>query len=258
MRAFLLAELVLLTQPLLQGQPRTAVEFEIASVKHHPLPPGTFAFGPGRGTDIRISGNRVSLSVKTLAHLIVIAYNVHDFQVTGVPGWALERNQLYDIEAKVEGDGTPAVDQVRGLLQRLLADRFQLKVHRETKELPVYELVVGKNGPKVKESTGPRSVVPVRATADGMSEYSFVDTTMENLAGFLGLSVDRPVVEKTGLSGRYDFTLAFARGGHEVMNGSTDDRSIFGAVEQLGLKLAPAKEATEVIVVDEAERPAAN
>src|SRR5580693_645652 len=109
--------------------------FEVASVKPHEFARGQFAFRTASlESDVRISGNRVTTQ-GLLAGLIMTAYKLRTFQVSGAPEWLNEtgRYQLYDIEARVAGDGVPTMDEVRKMLQTLLAERFQLKFHRETK-----------------------------------------------------------------------------------------------------------------------------
>jgi uncharacterized protein (TIGR03435 family) len=159
MRQVVLSSLLLLTPPAILGQPVAAPAFEVASVKLHPLPQGAFGFGPGNA--IRIAGNRITLDRNTLTGLVMTAYNVKDFQISGMPEWTRNREQLYDITAKTEGEAATTVDLVRPMLQTLLADRFQLKLHRETKELPVYNLMIDKKGMKFKESAGARPSKPV-------------------------------------------------------------------------------------------------
>lgn len=240
------------------GQSAAAPSFEVASVKPHIFPPGTFGFSSGaggEGASIRISGNRVTIAASTFTSLAMAAYKVKDFQIAGVPG-TLGRDQFYDIAAKVEGDGTPTLEQVRPMLQTLLADRFQLRLHRETKELLVYDLVVGKNGPKLKESTGPRPPRPVAYNGPAI-RFDLLDRSIADLIAFVAPNVDRPVLDKTGLTGRYDFSLEYTRGNPEVAS-PDNDRSIFAAVQDLGLKLAPAKEPAEVLVIEHAEKPSAN
>jgi uncharacterized protein (TIGR03435 family) len=228
----------------------------VASVKVHPFPPGAFGFGAGGGGDFRISGNRVTLGQATLTFLVMTAYHVKDFQISAMPAWAGDRDQRYDITAKTEGEGTPTVEQVRPMLQTLLAERFQLKFHRETRVLPMYDLVIGKRGPKLQESTGPR---PAQLPSHNgpVIRYVLLDRSMADLVAFVAIGLDRPVLDKTGLAGRYDFVLEYTRGN---LDGAAPDvdRSIFAAVQDLGLKLAPAKEPTEVLVIDHAERPSAN
>jgi uncharacterized protein (TIGR03435 family) len=188
------------------------------------------------------------------------AYNVKDFQISGVPEWALGRDQFYDITAKVEGESAPALEQVRPMLQTLLADRFQLKLHRETRELPVYDLVDDKKGPKLKESIGPRSPHPVTFSGT-LTRFNLLDKSLADLVDSIAGFVDRPVLDKTGLTGRYDFTLEFTHSNPDLVarDSPEADRSIFTAIqEQLGLKLTPAKAPTEILVIDHAERPSEN
>jgi uncharacterized protein (TIGR03435 family) len=247
----------------LAHQDRSApAAFEVASVKSNPLPVGSFGFGPGGGggESVKISGNRVTCVQNSLARLIMAAYNVKDFQVSGIPDWARRGESYYDITAKTEGEGTPTWEQVRPMLQALLADRFQLKSHREQKELAAYDLVVGKNAAKLKPSTGPRPPVPPKYNGPGpLIEFNLLDRPMTDLILFVSTYLDRPVFDKTGITGRYDFTLEFVRNPSAAPDSLDADRSIFKALQdQLGLKIVPAREPTEIIVIDHVERPAAN
>jgi len=242
-------------------------KFEVASVKPHDFPRGVFGFRNNGNSPIRISGTRVTLSIVSLQTLVREAYDVGDFQVTGAPGWKGNNgaDQFYDIEARVPGDTTPTVQQVRQMLQTLLAARFQLTLHRETKEMPVYDLVVAKSGSKLKPST-PDGVPPVNGfTQSGpLLDIWHVAFTNKSIAGFivtLEINIDRPVIDKTGLTGAYDFTLEFEHNNPDVtpVNSPDANRSIYSAVqEQLGLQLVPAKEPVEIIVIDHAERPSEN
>jgi uncharacterized protein (TIGR03435 family) len=258
MKRIALSSLLLLMPVLVLGQPSGAPSFEVASVTLHTFPPGAFGFGPGpggEGANINISGNRVTIGQSTFTRLLMAAYNVKDFQITGVPA-TLGPDQFYDIAAKVEGENSPALGRVRLMLQSLLAERFQLRIHRETKVLPVYDLIVGKNGPKLKESTGPRPPQPVGYNGPVM-RFNLLDRSVADLVAFVAPNVDRPVLDKTDLTGRYDFSLEYSRSNPD---GAANDpeRSIFAAIQDLGLKLAPAKEQAEVLVVDHAERSSAN
>jgi len=250
---------ILLSTPFVaSGQPAAGPTFEVASVKLHTFLPGSFGFGPGAGgsaANIRISSNRIDIALSTFTRLVMAAYSVKDFQIVGVPA-TLGDQLFYDITAKVEGEGTSTLEQVRPMLQNLLADRFQLQFHRETKELSVYDLVVDKNGPKLVESTGPRPPRPVVYNGPDI-RFNLLDRPIADLVSFVAPNVDRPVVDKTGLTGRYDFSLEYARSNREAAQ-EDSDRSVFAAVRALGLKLAPAKEPAEVIVIDHAEKPSAN
>jgi uncharacterized protein (TIGR03435 family) len=147
------------------------------------------------------------------------------------------------------------------MLQTLLIERFKLKFHREMREIPVYALVVGKRGPKFKES----GANPLRVGHHGVKgrnqTMTFSHGTMEFLAASIwnGFSVDRPVLDKTGLSGAYDIELEATPEFRLRGEPQPRDISIFTAVqEQLGLKLEPQKGEFEVLVVDYIEKPSEN
>jgi len=219
--------------------------FEAASVKPTDLsfPHDSIGFEPGgrfKGGDLTLKG------------LIRIAYNVHAFQISGGPKWM--DSERYDVETRAQGN--PPISEVRLMLQALLADRFKLTLHRETKESPVYWLVIGKNGPKMPASTkegGPFQIKKGSVTAD---------TSMESLASLFTNWLDRVVLDKTDLRGKYQVRLEWipeeARP-NEPEIASQPGASIFSAVqEQLGLKLEPRKGPVEMIVVDSAEKPVEN
>lgn len=184
--------------------------------------------------------------------MIYTAYHVRPDQVVGLPAWAA--SEYYDLEATAGHAIT--VDQMRALLQTLLAQRFQLQVHRETREIPMYSLALGKNGPKFQESTVdemPRGSV----MGDSVGMHMVVARgTMAQLASRLSTNgAGRPVMDKTGLTGLYSFKLDWAND----MTASGELPPLAVALqEQLGLKLEAAKGPAEFIVVDHVERPSAN
>jgi uncharacterized protein (TIGR03435 family) len=156
----------------------------------------------------------------TLKHLVTLAYRVHDFQVTGGPGWI--DSEQYNIDAKAEG--APSFNQAYATpqyrrLQTLLRDRFNLTIHRETKEFPVYELTVAKGGPKlqqpkcVQHEPGDFTIAPGKdcgliggSMASGRLQA--VGTTMTFLANYLSNPRSRMVVDKTGITGESDFQVS--------------------------------------------------
>src|ERR1700736_4824299 len=187
-------------------------QFEVASIK--PADPN------GRGMRGQMApGGRLTANGVTVKFLIQQAYNIKEFQITGGPSWI--GSERYDISTKAEGEGQITPEQLRTMMQGLLADRFKLTFHRETKEMPVYALVVGKNGPKMHESErapdGDRegrgraqiSLSRGQITAKGMS--------MTMLANQLSNRLGRNVLDKTGLTGNYDFTLEFTPEGMSGM-----------------------------------------
>jgi uncharacterized protein (TIGR03435 family) len=212
-------------------------QFEVASIR--PASEGMFRV-PGGPSLFSISGNRVVEKSVTLGDLIADAYDVKPYQISGQLG-----ADAYDIIATTGGAGAASPAQVRLMLQALLADRFRLKLHREMKALPVYELTVGKNGAKIVE-------VP----ADQRPNVSMGLFTALSIARFLD---DRPLVDKTGLTGEhYKFNWDETELVEELPQGKPVP-SIFRAVQdQLGLKLEAVKAPVEVLVIDHAEKPDPN
>jgi len=225
---------------------RSQAAFEVASVK--PLPGNVFRAG------ILISGNRVTAS-GPLNHLIQLAYNLKDYQVVGGPDWATSGNLLYEVMAKVEGEAPPARQEVREMLQNLLAERFRLSIHRATKELPVYSLVIGQDGPKLKKSA-PDAKMDSTFMSGPASRITATET-VPSLANQLELATGLPVLDKTGLSGPYEIKLEWSSDDGPV--GITSDPSLFAALQkQLGLKLQASRELLPVLVIDHVEKPSEN
>jgi len=226
--------------PLASAQTRP--EFEVASIK-----PNKSEGGP---SSVRATQNEVILENTSLRKCIATAYGVgedRDYALTA-PDWM--RFQKFDIIAKF-APGTPR-PQLQVMLQNMLEDRFHVKLHRETKQISVYALVVGANGSKLHESaTGASGQV-------SMSNSSIVGkaSPMQSLADHLSnaaLQLDRPVIDQTGLKGNYDFKLEWTP--DRVLNPDAVAPSLFTAVqEQLGLKLEPRKAPVEIIVVDSADK----
>jgi len=179
------------------------------------------------------------------------AYKVRRSQISG-PDWI--ETERFDITAKIPaGAGR---DQVPLMLQALLADRFKLTLHRETKDLPIYALVIAKNGPKFKTS---ESETGISSNSNRKHSHVTAKVSMHGFAEFLSEEAGRPVVDQTGLSGSYDLTLDWASPdlapGDAPANDTTADPSLFTALqEQLGLKLDPTKGPVEMLVIDRAER----
>ncbi len=270
---------------LMHAQPATesSPKFEVASVK--PIGPGDGGFKgvEGRGGGSRgLEHRRLTLRMNLYA-LIVNAYSLRgcppfgEFAgckvLSGGPDWL--RKDQFEVVAKAPDDtpdytGTQFVNlhapQIQMMLQSLLADRFALKVHRETKELPIYALTIGKKGVKFKKSDGskePRIMfrgVEQQANSPKMIRLIGENGSMQELVDLYAKFMDRPVVDQTGLKDRYDFTMDY--------EANTDTPDSFTALvgpglfkaleEQLGLKWEATKAAVEILVIDHAERPSAN
>jgi uncharacterized protein (TIGR03435 family) len=233
--------------------------FDVASVKLNTSFTGGFSMGTKNG---RLTATNVS--VRTL---ILKGFHAKDFQVTGGPGWL--ETERYDVIAKTENTSI-SDDDLWLLLQPLLEDRFRLRFHRETKQLPVYSLTVAKGGPKLKPHVGDDEPSMSGRLGSGKSSLAWTKTSMAKLADTLGEHTDRIVVDNTGLKGFYDFKLDWAQeDSHEPagisMLSSLQEGlgltgpSIFTAVEeQLGLRLEPAKGPVQIIVIDGAEKASGN
>jgi uncharacterized protein (TIGR03435 family) len=225
--------------------------FEVASIRLHQ--------GPVSMIGTTISGTRVTMTAYTVSNLITAAYGLEDYQVAGATGWI--GSDRYDIAARPAGETTPSRDQAHQMLQPLLAERFQLKFHRETKEMPVYALVKGKSGPKLKENTAANPPMLRMSSKGRDTQMTFTGSPIEQLVRQLSHvpGVDRPVLDQTGLTGKYDFQLNLtAEQGGDPATGASGE-SIFTAIEeQLGLKLELRKAPIGMVVIDHVERPSEN
>jgi bla regulator protein blaR1 len=245
--------------------------FEVASIK--PANPDTqggfIQFMPGGG--LKMSGI-------PLRGMITLAYDVRDFQVSGGPGWV--GTERFDVMARPEraaADGLDDLakmtdqqrrtvrDQIAERLRALLADRFRLLVHKETKDQPIYALVASKNGAKLQDTKAPgarQGMNMGRGRAQGFG--ASVEMLVQDLSSVMG----RPVIDKTGLTGKYDFVLEWTPDVGAIAGGPEADKAraaalsgptIFTALqEQLGLRLEAQKGPVENIVIDRAEKPSEN
>jgi uncharacterized protein (TIGR03435 family) len=182
--------------------------------------------------------------------LIRAAFKLQAYQIADGPNWAA--NEAYDISAQAEAGTALTFDQLRPLLQRLLADRFQLKFHRESKDGVGYALMPAKSGPKLQESVAPEYSTHVTSGSDVQIVIS--RATMAQLCSRLTVFAGRPVIDKTGLAGVFDLKLNFA-----PEDATSEFPSLFTALqEQLGLRLESIKAPLEMLVIDRVERPSAN
>lgn len=233
--------------------------FEVATIK--PSNPDR----PGKA--FLVQGRQFSTLNTSLSDLITFAYGLHARQLIGLPDWA--EKDKYDITAKPDGVGQPSLNQWKTMFQKLLVERFQLTFHKDKRELSVYALTVGKSGPKLTKSQGDPNGLP-GLFFRGLGVLPAQNATMGDFAGVMQSAVlDKPVVDQTGITGRYDFMLNW-----------TPDESQFGGLgarvpppadnaaappdlytaiqEQLGLKLAAAKAPVDVLVIDHVEKPSGN
>jgi uncharacterized protein (TIGR03435 family) len=261
----LIAELQPATEMQSDAKP---IAFAVATIRT-PNPGGQRSSLTRRGFTFRPDGFEAYGS--RLDVLIEYAYQLqfNQYRILGAPDWAV--SQLFDIQAKVDETDVPEMSKLvndsskegderrRRMLQEFLAERFKLKVHRETREGTIYALVVAKDGPKLKPSTSddpPKMVF-------GQGHLAVERTVIGAMAPFFAQELGSEVVDKTGLKGKYDFTLDWASdrgltapGADTGTPSESSGPSIFTAVqEQLGLKLEAQKGPVEYLVVDHVEKP---
>jgi uncharacterized protein (TIGR03435 family) len=271
------------------AQPSASPSFEVASIRQRLLPPGVFLQRPWspaiqcpEGLRCGISGNRFDDEAASLRDLIVDAYAVQTFRILGLPAWGSPGGNLYDVHAKVAGDSVATLDQVRPMLQTLLADRFHLRIHHEVRELPVYALVPGKhksrlvprpeNGCTPRRKHAPANTASAPWTDDPEAFRQFWAKEDE----FLTVFADRPVIDKSGLNGLAYCTIdgrdpldaietaVYGPGGTGRIGPGRPDlatihASISPAIEEAwGMKLEPQKAPVDVLVIDSVERPSGN
>jgi uncharacterized protein (TIGR03435 family) len=204
----------------------------------------------------------------SLAQLITFAYVLHRSQISGLPGWA--ETERYEIVAKLPSGGDPSDVQLRAMLQNLIQSRFGLSFHTDKRELSVYAIGVGKQGPagiKMVKNTNSGA----RMGAQGLGRTRFQGVTMADLASTLQMRVlDRPVVDQSGLTDRYDFTLDWRPDEFQFPNAPAPQRAAAIAAadalpdlytafqEQLGMKLTATKAVADVLVIEKVSRPSEN
>ena len=243
--------------------------FELASIRPQP-------WTNEGGVFVYVRGNTLYGEHADLYSLVDFAYGLRpdDLQLSGGPAWAKrgvlsnvsgEDSMLYQVIAKAPEGPTPSIAQFREMLQTLLADRFQLRVHHAMKDLPVFRLVIAKDGAKLTESAaGAKDSLAMNDFGGKAFRIAAVHVPLSSLVEELAYATGRPVVDQTGLAGLYDFEIAWSpKFANEDVgaNSNVDSQmpSVFTAVEQrLGLKLEPGTAPYDTVVIDHAERPTAN
>ena len=222
---------------------------------------GQGAFG------VFVRGDTLDTEHASLNDLVIFAYNLRDVQLSGGPAWAKRdvpvSSELFQVIAKAAGDPPPPMDAFRQMLQSLLAERFKLQVHHARKNLPVYNLMIDKGGPKLKPSASDAKryftvagvgSLGVRIVATHMTVQELIDLQLSAYA-------TRPIFDKTGLDTPCDFTLQFVGENlrPEQEPSLADGPPLTSAVrEQLGLRLESSTTPFDTVVIDRAERPTEN
>lgn len=240
--------------------PAQTQTFETSTVRLSPASARRYSFG-------YVGTREFAAKNHTLRECVAFTYDINPALVLGGPAWL--DSARYDITGLVPGDTRPPANELLFMFQSLLEDRFKLAVHRAQKEEPVYRLVLGDSDLKLKEDTSNTEQGALFFNPEQSDPRALVlparNASMAGFASLLQRSVlNQPVVDRTGLSGRYDFDLEWKIDGTKVdwplkpNEKPSDKPDIFTAVQQLGLKLEPANESIDVIVIDHVERLDAN
>jgi uncharacterized protein (TIGR03435 family) len=254
----MIVTLISLVPAVLGGQTLPGLpQFEVASIK--PADPAILQ------KSVNLRGGELKATSYSLKNLIQLGWDVRSFQVLGGPDWV--DSDKYNVDAKppapleiFRGEGQR---QFRLMVQALLADRFKLTLHPETKEMRVYFLVVGRNGFFGRPGSGLKrtadAVGPGTSMRDGKGRLTATQIDMRMLAHDLGGELGVAVIDKTNLDGAFDITLEWNPDEDASAPASGSSPSIFTAIqEQLGLKLDVGKGPVEILRVDRAERPSEN
>jgi uncharacterized protein (TIGR03435 family) len=240
-------------------------DWDVATVKPHSSDDPSMSW--------RMTQDGLSLINLPLEQMLCSAWDLKPYQIEGLTGWM--KSSTFDLTAKVSGDNVAAYNKLntaqrRQMLQNLLSERFHLKVHTETRTLPLYDLVVDKSGSKLMPTTVliPSSPEEEKAhpekykgssTSMGPGMFEGTAIPVRSLASQLANAVSKPVHDATGLTGSYDIKLHYRPDDAPSTGDASDAPSIFSALqEQLGLKLVPTKGPVEILVVDAAQKPEAD
>jgi uncharacterized protein (TIGR03435 family) len=200
------------------------------------------------GGAIKIGSDELTATNEFLEALIGTAYAMHDDQIAGAPSWLNAYGPRYDIEAKA--DSPAAGEGGERILQTLLSDRFKLAVHRETRLIPAYELVVAGDGPKLRESDSGYADSALRVIQVESGRIAGREVPISTLARILSEQLGRPVLDSTRLTAHYDVTLQWQAAGE-----SSEPAILTAIQDQLGLKLVPQLMPKEFLVIDHVEMP---
>lgn len=234
------------------------LKFEVITVK--PSDPNR----PGKLFTIR--GRHLMTINTTMNDMVTFAYGLHVKQIIGAPDWFA--TEKFDLDGVPEAEGRPNTKQMKELIQSALTDRFKLTFHHDQKELSVYALTVAKGGPKMTETIHQPND-PKNFLFRGLGQLMVTNSTMKDFCdGMQSAVMDRPVVDHTGLTARYDFELKWTPDDSQFAvfgprptpkDDPNAPPSLYTALpEQLGLKLEPTKAMADVFVIDHVEKPAAN
>lgn len=206
-----------------------------------------------------VRGRHIIVGNRTVETMMLFAYGINKDQIVGGPDWI--RTARFDADGVPTVEGQPSLKQFQTMVRKLLGERFGLVTHTEQRKLSVYALQVAKGGPKLTASVrDPREEQSDWDHQSGAEKsIQMTNATMDGFAMELLFNIDRPVMNETELTGRYDFTLKWTFDESKAPTDGSAAPSLFTAIEeQMGLKLEPVKRATDVMVIDKVVQPTTN
>lgn len=237
--------------PVKPMAPDANLSFAAAAIKPHD------PNDPCRGcAGFDTEGDRVTIRNKSVSSILQWAYAINPRQIVGAPDWVF--NETFDIVGTTDTQGELTSPQFQSVLQNLLADRFGLKFHQDKRDLPVYAIKIAKSGPKFKPAD-PGEQPDSDDNSDGrVRTVTLTNASLDDFAARMKVFADRPLVDQTGLTGKYDFTLRYTIDDSRAADPSAPPGLFTAIQEQLGLKLVPTKAPVDVFVIDHVERPSPN
>jgi uncharacterized protein (TIGR03435 family) len=238
-----LAPISVFVAAIAMGQTGAAPAFEAASIK-----PNNSALAASYS---HVRPDNLDIQNESLHHIVSEAFGIQDHQLQG-PDWM--RSERFDIVAKASMGAGNSGQKLFAMLQTLVVERFKLQTHRETKEFPVLGLVAVKSGFKLQEVSAEGGSSQNSSSAEGGVELKATRTTMQQFAGWISRTLDRPVVDMTGIQGEYAFVLKYAREEKGEAGTMTHPVLPLAIQEQLGLRLEKRTAPIQVVVVDHVEK----
>lgn len=202
-------------------------------------------------------GDRYTIRNQTIVSMMMFAYSIHWHQVVNAPAWA--GSDRFDIEGTTDTPGQPNLRQQQEMLQKLLADRFGLRFHHEVRTLPVYAIEIAKAGPKLQPPAHPEADPDQDASSHGTEvTVRITNGTMADFVLGMQFFFDRPLLDRTGIAGRHDFTLRYTYDEAHVTDPNAPPGLFTAIQEQLGLRLDAVKAPIDVFAIDSVAQPSAN
>ena len=258
-RVVLLSTTLLSSLPRLSGQEIETVKpmareahpsFEVAAIK--------LSDPNNQSGGFHTNGRRIFIENRTVNFLIAFAYGMQKRQIVNEPAWLT--SERFDIRGVPDIEGQPSEEQEKEMVRKLLEERFHLKFHREQRQMSRYTLTVAKGGEKMTPTRSSPDALPDQTGHQDASQESwrFTNNSMQQFAQFLQFTLDRPVVDETGLTGRFDFKLQWTKDTAPATEENAPPIFFTAIQEQIGLKVEPSNGAVDVLVIDGIGRPSVN